>query len=65
MRLAAAEEYSGGDLQAATVKEYKYKKRFNKFDKKLEMARAELEDMSKSNQGRIRNLSAWKWRCSG
>ena len=41
-RLAAAEQNQGGDLQAATDKSFKYKKRFCKYYKKLDTARIEL-----------------------
>ena len=53
-RLAAAEQNLGGDLQAATAKASKYKKRFRKADKKLDTARLALEDMSKTYQDRLR-----------
>uniref|UniRef100_A0AAV1U888 Uncharacterized protein n=1 Tax=Peronospora matthiolae TaxID=2874970 RepID=A0AAV1U888_9STRA len=42
-RLAAAEQTSGGDLQAATAKASKYKKLFHRVDKKLYTTRLALE----------------------
>ena len=53
-RLAAAEQNPGGDLQAATDKTSKYKKRFRKVDKKLGTARIALENMSKTYKDRLR-----------
>ena len=52
--LAAAEQNLSGDLQAATAKASKYKKSFNRVDKKLDTARLALEDMSKTYQDRLR-----------
>ena len=49
--LAAAEQNLSGDLQAATAK---YKKSFNRVDKKLDTARLALEDMLKKYQDRLR-----------
>ena len=47
-RLAAPEQNTGGDIQAATDKASKYKKRFRKADKKLDTARIAVGNMSKT-----------------
>ena len=44
----------GGDLQASTGMSSKYNNLFHKVDKKLEMDRASLEDLSKTYQVRLR-----------
>ena len=54
LRLAAAEQNTGGDLQAVTDNAFKYKKHFRKADKKLDTAKLALENMSKTYQDRLR-----------
>ena len=53
-RLAAPEQKSVGNLQAATAKVTKYKELFNKFDNQLGVAKTAMEDLSKTYQGRLR-----------
>uniref|UniRef100_A0AAV1V0Z5 Uncharacterized protein n=1 Tax=Peronospora matthiolae TaxID=2874970 RepID=A0AAV1V0Z5_9STRA len=50
LRLAAVDQNSGGDLQAATAKASKYKKLSRRVDKKLDTTRLGLENMSKIHQ---------------
>ena len=52
--LAAAEQSPGGDIQAVTAKEYKFKKHLNNIDKKLGVTKTALEDLSKSYLGHLR-----------
>ena len=53
-RLAAVKQNSSSDLQAATGKAAKYKELFNQFDNQLGVAKTELEHLSKSYQGHLR-----------